>query len=58
LEGFKTTTAKLTPIQECSRIYTIMLQDLMKRGVCRHAVEMLLVCRLKEKATELTTMVS
>jgi len=36
------TTAKLPSIQECSRIYAIMLQDLMKRGVCRRAVEMLL----------------
>jgi hypothetical protein len=34
------TTAKSPSIQERSRI--IMLQDLMKRGVCRRAVEMLL----------------
>jgi hypothetical protein len=27
------TTAKWTSIQECNRIYTILLQDLMKRGV-------------------------
>jgi hypothetical protein len=52
------TAAKSTSIPECSRIYAFVLQDLMKRGVCRHAVEMLLVCRFKEKATELTTMVS
>jgi uncharacterized protein YutE (UPF0331/DUF86 family) len=35
-------TAKSTSIQERSRIYAIMLQDLMKRSVCRRAVEMLL----------------
>jgi hypothetical protein len=38
------TAAKSTSIQECSRIHAIvLLQDLMKRDVCRHAVEMLLV---------------
>jgi hypothetical protein len=52
------TAAKSTSIQECSRIYAIVLQDSMKRGVCRQAVEMLLVRTFKEKATELTTMVS
>jgi hypothetical protein len=36
------TTVKLPFIQERSRIYAIMLQDLMKRGVWRRAVEMLL----------------
>jgi hypothetical protein len=36
------TTAKSPSIQERSRLYVIMLQDLMKRGVCRRAVEMLL----------------
>jgi hypothetical protein len=35
------TTAKSPSIQEGSRIYAILLQDLMKRGVCRHVVEML-----------------
>ncbi len=29
------TTAKWTSIQECSKIYAIVLQGLMKRGVCR-----------------------
>jgi hypothetical protein len=38
------TAAKSTSIQGCSRIYAIVLQDLMKSGVCRHVVEMLLVC--------------
>ncbi len=33
------TAAKSTSIQECSRIHAIVLRDLMKRGVCRHAVE-------------------
>jgi hypothetical protein len=37
----KMTTAKSPSIQEGSRIYAILLQDLMKRGVCRHVVEML-----------------
>jgi len=41
-EGVKMTTAKSTSIQERSRIHAIMLQDLMKRGVCRRAVKMLL----------------
>jgi hypothetical protein len=36
------TTAKWTSIQERSRIHAIVLQDLMKRGVCRCGVEMLL----------------
>jgi hypothetical protein len=40
--GVKMTTAKSTSIQERSRIYAILLQDLMKRGVCRRAVKMLL----------------
>jgi hypothetical protein len=31
-EGVKMTTAKPTSIQERSRIYTILLQDLMKMG--------------------------
>jgi hypothetical protein len=39
-EGVKMTIAKWTSIQECSRIYTILLQDLMKMGVCRWGVEM------------------
>jgi hypothetical protein len=29
------TTAKWTSIQERSKIHAILLQDLMKRGVCR-----------------------
>jgi hypothetical protein len=36
------TTAKSTSIQELSRLYAILLQDLMERGVCRRALEMLL----------------
>jgi hypothetical protein len=36
------TTAKSKSIQERSRIYAIPLQDVLKRGVRRHAVEMLL----------------
>jgi hypothetical protein len=35
------TTAKWVSIQEHSRVYTILLQDIMKRGVCRCEVEML-----------------
>ncbi len=35
------TTAKSTSVQERSRIYAILLQDLMKKDVCRRAVEML-----------------
>jgi hypothetical protein len=35
------TTAKSTSVQERSRIYAILLQDSMKKDVCRHAVEML-----------------
>ncbi len=42
LKGVKMTTAKTTSIEESSRICTIVLQDLMKRGVCKRAVEMLL----------------
>jgi hypothetical protein len=34
------TIAKWTSIHGHSRIYVILLQDLMKRGVCRHGVEM------------------
>jgi hypothetical protein len=34
------TTAKCTWIQERSRIYAIVVQDLMKRGVCRCWVKM------------------
>jgi hypothetical protein len=41
-EGVIMTTAKWPPIQGRSRIYAMMLQDLMKRGVCRRVVEMLL----------------
>jgi hypothetical protein len=33
------TTAKWTSIQDRSRIYAILLQDSMKRGVCRCGVE-------------------
>jgi hypothetical protein len=40
--GVKMTTAKSASIQELSRLYAILLQDLMKRGVCRRALEMLL----------------
>jgi hypothetical protein len=36
------TTAKTTSIPESSRIYTILLQDVMERGVCNCALEMLL----------------
>jgi hypothetical protein len=36
------TTPTSTSIQELSRMYAILLQDLMKRGVYRRAVEMLL----------------
>jgi hypothetical protein len=36
------TTAKWTSIQERSRIYAILLQDLTKRAACRCGVEMLL----------------
>ncbi len=43
IEGVKMPSAKSLSIQERSRIYPIVLQDLMKRGVCRRAVEMLLV---------------
>jgi hypothetical protein len=39
--GVKMTTAKSTLIQERSRIHAILMQDLMKRGVCRRAVEKL-----------------
>jgi hypothetical protein len=39
--GVKMTTAKSTSVQERSRIYAILLQDLMKKDVCRRAVEML-----------------
>jgi hypothetical protein len=35
-------TAKWTSIKERSRIYAILLQDLMKRGVCRLGLEMVL----------------
>jgi hypothetical protein len=34
------TIAKWTSIQGRSKIYVILLQDLMKRGVCKHGVEM------------------
>jgi len=40
-------TSKWIPIQERSRIYTILLPDLMERGVCQCGVEMLLPCRSK-----------
>jgi hypothetical protein len=40
-KGVKMTTAKSTSIQERSRSYSILLQDLMKRGVCMCGVEML-----------------
>jgi hypothetical protein len=43
LQGVRMTPAKWTSIQEQSTIHAILLQDLMKRGVCRCAVEMLLV---------------
>jgi hypothetical protein len=35
------TTAKWTSIQERSKVYTILLQDLMIRVVCRCGVDML-----------------
>jgi hypothetical protein len=38
----KMTTAKWTSIGERIRIYAILSQDLMKRGVCWCGVEMLL----------------
>jgi hypothetical protein len=34
-------TAKSSSMQERRRIYPILVQDLMKAGVCRRAVEML-----------------
>jgi hypothetical protein len=34
------TTAKWASVQERGRIYPILLQDLMKMGVCRCGVEM------------------
>jgi len=40
-KGAKMTTAKWTSIEEPSRIYPIVLQDLSKRGVCRCWVKML-----------------
>jgi hypothetical protein len=42
------TTAKWTSIQESNRTYAIMLQDLMKRSVCKCEVEMLLVAHLQD----------
>jgi hypothetical protein len=51
VEGLKMTTAKWTSIPERSRIYGILLQDLMKRGACRCGMEMLL------RRTPLTTLV-
>ncbi len=41
-EGVKMTTANRTSIQERRTIYAIVLQDLMKRALCKRAVEMLL----------------
>jgi hypothetical protein len=40
-KGVKMTTARLTSIQEQSRSNAILLQELMKRDVCRCGVEML-----------------
>jgi hypothetical protein len=42
LKGVKMTIAKWTSVQERSRNYAILLEDLMRRGVCRRAVKMLL----------------
>jgi hypothetical protein len=39
LKRLKMTTAKWTSIQDRSRIDGILLQDSMKRGVCRCGVE-------------------
>jgi transposase len=35
------TTTKSPSIKEHNKIYIILLQDLIKMGVCRHAMEML-----------------